>query len=367
VAERLVEAFDMAGAKVAVEEAESFIASAPDRVRESRLAVARAHMRMLDALVLDEQEIFDAIELFEELGDPVGAARGWGALVILNCGRSDRLKGDEAAEHMLDCARRAGSKALLSQAIRSIGSAVALGAAPIGESLARLQVLYSETDDAFTRARLLNCIATLESMRGRFDESRALAAQALELVPPRQRFEVEGYVYSCGSRTEYMAGNFRRAEELARADNVNLEAQGLVRYMSSELTFLIDALIAQGKLEEAVVQLERAAPLAAPDDVDAQLRQARSRARLEFARGDLDAAESFTRKALSYMEQAMAPDEHADSLLLLSQILFAAGRDDDARAAASQAYDVAEAREHTVYMHQARELMSAPAPVAAAD
>jgi DNA-binding SARP family transcriptional activator len=367
LAERLVEAFDMAGAKTAVEEAQSLIASAPDRVLESRLVVARAHLRMLDALALEDEEVFDAIALFEEIGDPVGAARGWGALVILNCGRSDRLKGDEAAEHMLDCARRAGSKPLLSQAMRSIGSALALGAAPISEAIPRLRVLFDEADDAMTRGRLLNCIATLEAMRGRFDESRALAAEALELVPPGRRFELEGYVYSTGTRTEYLAGNFRRAEELARADNVHLETQGLVRYMSSELTFLVDALIAQGKLEEAAAQLERAAPLAAPDDVDALLRQARSHARLEFARADVETAESFARQALSYMDQAMAPDEHAESLLLLSAILTAAGRDAEARDVAADAFGVAEAREHSVFMQRARELMGAAAPVAAAD
>lgn len=367
LAERLIEAFDMAGAKVAVEEAEALIAKAPDRIREGRLVVARAHLRMLDALALDDDEIFEAIKLFEELGDPVGEARGWGALVILNCGHSDRLRGDMAAERMLECARRAGSKALLSQAMRSIGSAMALGGRPISDALRRLRALESESDDPFTRARLLNCVASLESMRGRFDEARAIAAQSLELVPAAQRFELEGYVFSTISRTEYMAGNFRRAEEMARADNVNLEAQGLVRYMSSELTFLVDALIAQGKLDEAAIQLERANPLAAPDDVDALLRQARSRSRLEFAHGDLEAAESFARKALTYVEAAKAPDEHAETLLLLSRILIAAGREDEAREAAAQAFDVAEAREHAVFMQKARELLAAPAPLAAAD
>jgi DNA-binding SARP family transcriptional activator len=367
LAERLVEAFDMEGAKVAVEQAEALVASAPDRVRESRLVVARANLRMLDALALDDEEIFDAIALFEEVGDPVGEARGWGALVTLNCGRSNRLEGDVAAERMLECARRAGSKALLSQAMRSIGSALALGAAPIGEALPRLRALYDEADDAFTRCRLLNCIASLEAMRGHFDESRAIVAEARAMAPPAMAYDLDGYLLSTGSRTEYMAGNFRRAEELARASNLSLEAQGLVRYMSSELTFLIDPLIAQGKLAEAVVQLEKAAPLAAPDDVDALLRQARSRARLALARGELDAAETFVRTALSYVEQAMAPDEHADALLLLARILIADGRDHEAREAAAEAHELAEAREHAVYVQQARELLAAPAPVAAGD
>jgi tetratricopeptide (TPR) repeat protein len=367
LAERLVEAFDMLGAKEAVAQAEALIASAPDRVRESRLVVARASSRMLDALALDEEEIFDAIALFEKVGDPVGEARGWGALVTLNCGRSDRLEGDRAAEQMLKCARRAGSKALLSQAMRSIGSALALGGAPISEALPRLRALFDESEDPFTRARLLNCTAVLEGAQGRFDEGRAILAEARELVAPAQRDELDGYLLSSRSRIEYMVGNFRRAEEFARASNLQLESQGLVRFMSSELMFLVDALIAQGKLDEAIAQLDKAAPMAAPDDVDALLRQARSHARLEFARGDLEAAEQFARSAVSYMDKAMAPDEHAECLLLLATILIAASRDDEARQAAEEALHVAEAREHLVYAQQARELIGAPAPVAAAD
>jgi tetratricopeptide (TPR) repeat protein len=364
LAERLVEAFDMTGAKAAVEQAETLIASAPDRVRESRLAVARAHLRMLDALALEDNEIMDAIALFEEIGDPVGEARAWGALVILSCGRSQRIQGDIAAERMLECARRADSKAMLGQAMRSIGSALALGAAPVSEAIPRLRALIDESDDPFTQARLLNCVASLEAMQGRFDESRAIVAEARELAPPGHRYELESYLMGTGSRLEYMAGNFRRAEELARGSNQTLETQGLVRYMSSELMFLVDALIAQGKLDEAVVQLEKAAPMAAPDDVDAQLRQDRSHARLEVARGNLDAAEKFTRSALTYMEEAMAPDEHAETLLLLAEILNAQGRADEARDAAAEALEVAEAREHLVFVQQARELLAAPASVA---
>jgi tetratricopeptide (TPR) repeat protein len=367
LAERLVDAFDMSGAKAAVEEAETLIARAPDRIRESRLAVARAHLRMLDAFVLEDKEIFDAIALFSELGDPVGEARAWGALVTLNCGRSNRLEGDLAAERMLECARRAGSEPLLTQAMRSIGSALALGAAPSSEAIPRLRALIDESDDPYTRARLLNCIATLEAIRGHFDESRALLAEAREVGPAGKRYELESYLLGTGSRVEYLVGNFRRSEEFARESNQGLEAQGLVRYMSSELMFLVDPLIAQGKLDEAVAQLERAAPMAAPDDVDALLRQARSRARLELARGDLDAAEQFIRTSLSYMEQAMAPDEHAESLLVLARVLIAAGRDDEVPEVAAKALRVAEDREHLVFVQQARELMSAPAPVAAAD
>jgi tetratricopeptide (TPR) repeat protein len=228
-------------------------------------------------------------------------------------------------------------------------------------------VFYEESDDAYTRARLLNCVASLEAMQGHFDESRAIVARARELAPPAMRYELDGYLLSTSSRTEYIVGNFRSAEEFARAGNTQLESQGLVRYMSSELTFLVDALTAQGKLEEAEVQLDRAAPMAAPDDADALLRQARSRGRIAFARGDVAAAEEHVRVALSHAEAAQAPDEHADTLIDLARILQAQNRDDEARQAAVEALQIAEDRENLVYAGKARELLAAPAPVAAAD
>jgi ATP/maltotriose-dependent transcriptional regulator MalT len=320
---------------------------------------------MLDASALDEARIFDAIALFEDIGDPAGAARGWSALVVMNCGLSDRLQGGEAAERMLDCAKRAGSHALINQAMRDVAGTLALGAAPIPKAIPRARALFEDADDPYTRARILNCIASMEASRGRFDEARSLIGQARTLVGRADRRNLEGFLLSVGARLELHARNPHRAEELARGDCAELESQGMVRYLSSELCFLVDALIAQGRLEEAAVQLERAAPMAAPDDADALQRQARSRARLEFARGDLVAAEGAARESLAHVEQAMAPDEHAECLLVLANVLVAAGRDGEAHEAARQALAHSEERGHEVFVAQARDLLGTAQPVAA--
>src|SRR4051812_1985992 len=143
LAEQLVVIPDMQRAQAAIEHAEALVAAAPSRELEARLTIASAHMRMLDALTLDEDSVFEAIEMFRERDDPAGEARGWGALVTLNCGRSDRLKGGEAAERMLDCARRAHSKALMGQAMRSMGSNFALGSAPAAVTISRVTALIA--------------------------------------------------------------------------------------------------------------------------------------------------------------------------------------------------------------------------------
>jgi tetratricopeptide (TPR) repeat protein len=349
---------------VAIDEAAALLALAPDREREGRLTIVRAHMRMGDALAFDEATIFAVVEMFRELGDPAGEARAWGALVTLNCGRSNRLKGGEAAERMLDCAKRAGSKGLVGQAMRNMGSNFALGSAPLKEAIPRVSALIAEAGDDYTKARLMNCLARLESIGGRFDEGRALLAKAREVCPVGERANLESYLLSGGAHIELYAGNPARAEELSRAACDDFEAQGLVRYLSSEMCFLIDALIGLGRFEEAEANLERARPWAAADDADALLRQARSWARLELARANLDAADAHVRESLSHVEAADAIDEHAEVLLLLATIRRASGDDDGARAAAAEALALSEERGHVVFAQQAREVLSAPVAVA---
>src|SRR5439155_2172799 len=101
----------------------------------------------------------------------------------------------------------------------------------------------------------------------------AVLAEALATAPASQRADFRSYVSDVTAQLEYWAGNHRRAEEAARECCAAMESRGLVRFLSTELMFLVDPLIAQGRLEEAAADLERAAPLAAPDDFDALFRQ----------------------------------------------------------------------------------------------
>jgi tetratricopeptide (TPR) repeat protein len=360
MAEQLVLVSDIERAKAPLDEAEALASEAPDRSRDGRLAVARVHLGLGDALAFGENQVSDAIELFRELGDPASEARAWGALVTVYWSQSARLKVGEAAEAMLECARRAGSSALVGEALATIAFSLVLGPVPISEAIARARALLDETDDPMTRARILRSIAFLEGKRGRFDEARSLLAEALATAPPSQRTAFRSYLESVAAQMEFQAGNHRRAEEAARASCADMQSRGLVRYLGTELCFLVDPLIAQGRLEEAAAQLERAAPLAAPDNMDALFRQARSRARLEHARGDLDAAEAAARKSMEYVLEEDVPDEIAQCSLVLAEVLRAAGREEEAREAALDALRVSQARENAIFMQKANEFLESP-------
>jgi DNA-binding SARP family transcriptional activator len=347
--------------EVAVAEVEARAALLPaDRARDARLAVVRGHLTLLDAATLEDAEIQAAIDFFEEIGDPASAARGWWAIVTLKCGCSGRVAEALAGGQMLDCAKRAHSPGLINQALRGIASGLSHGLAPVSEALPRVRGLLAESTDDTTRGRLHANIAILVAADGRFDEARALMDQGEKLIAPSERGWLRPVLDAYWVRIEWLAGNVHRTEEFARRLVTQYEAEGFTGYLSSEMTFLIDPLIAQGRLDEAAALLERAAPWATPDDVDAHFRQARSKARLELARGNLGAAEDAAEAAVARVLETESADEQVQTLLVQAAVLLAAGRDDAARAVSTRALAIAEARENVVLAQQARELIEAP-------
>jgi F0F1-type ATP synthase epsilon subunit len=354
LAEQLVLLSDLHGAKAAIEEAASLADAAPDRSRDARLAVVRAHLVLLGASHPDEEGLFEAIALFEELGDAAGVARGWWALVNVNCGLSDRLEGAEANERMLAWAKRAGSAALTNEAARHLSALLALGAAPASEAIARSWTLFEEATDPAARARILTNLGWLEAKSSRFDAARALIADGYATALPGDRASFDAYACTRASRVEMMAGNLHRAEEFARRAVAGFESLGFLGVVSSEITPLVDTLIALGRLDEAEAELRRGEAMAVAEDVDAQLRQARSRARLAFARGDGALAEREARAAVARAEHADAPDEYAECLLVLAHILYVGGSEAEADEVAAEALRVSEAVENLVLADQAR-------------
>jgi tetratricopeptide (TPR) repeat protein len=363
-AEQLVAYSALHELKVAIEEAEGCAARLPaDRARDARLAVLRAYLTFLNAEELETSAIHEAIELFEETGDPAGAARGWWAIATVKCGCSGSVEEAGAHEAMLDCARRAGSPGLIKEALREVAGSLAFGDAPLSEALPRVRALVDELPDD---ARLHFRLACLEAARGRFDYARELVAAGENLMTPAERGNLWPLSAPSLIRIEWLAGNVHRTEEHARRHVSALEAEGLTPYLSSDMMFLADVLIAQDRLDEAAVLLERAAPWATADDIDALFRQARSKARYELARGNLDAAEEAARTAVHYVEETQSADEIAQTLLVLAGVLRVAGRNDEAHDVATQALAVSESRGNTVLEQRARDRLASLETAAAA-
>lgn len=330
-----------------------------DPTRDARLAVARAYLLIFAAESSSTEDVYAAIETFERSGDYASAARGYEAVATIMCGCSNSAQMEEAAERMLEAAQRCGSPALTARAKRHMVNSYSQGRARVSEALARSHTLAAQIPDVFTRERVAKSIAVLEAAAGHFDEARATLAEGLALLPPGQRAVQRYCTLPWACRVELLAQNWRRAEELGRELSAYYRDSGLVAYLASEQTFLVDALIAQGRLDEAGELLAEAAPYALADDVDALFRQARSRARLALARGDFEQAEADVRIALAHSEVLDHQDEHTETLLLAARVLYAAGKDSEATDVAAEALRLAENREHAVFRNQARRMLTA--------
>jgi DNA-binding SARP family transcriptional activator len=365
LAEQLVLVPDPARARAALAAAEEIAGrGVPDKSLDARIALATVHVSCLDAQSATRERLYAAVEFFQEIDDPLGEARAWDALAVLHCGYSEKTQEGYAGQRMLEVARRAGNRGLVNRAMGAIAASLASGTVPVSEAIPRVKKMGEEARDPITRARLKTALAVLYGASGRFDEARATLAEGEALAPASERLGFQTRKMSWTARLELLARNYKRAEEIARELCAIWRSQNLVGLLCSEQMFLVDALIGQGRLAEAAAELE-SAPAGAPDDTDAQFRQARSRAALELARGELDAAEEHARLATGYTDGSEAPDEQCQTLLVLAEVLIARGCDDEAREVLEESLAFSTRRENVVLTERARELLAATERVAA--
>jgi tetratricopeptide (TPR) repeat protein len=355
-------------AEPVLDEAEALMTTSPNPSFSARIAAARASLDIYDACATGKERIKEVIDLFQQLGDPAAEARGWWALRTWHTGFGQISAAGEAADRMLDCATRAGNKGLISQAAVGVASSLMLGPTPIAEALPRIHALRRETSNARSECSLLITLAHLEAMRGRFDESLAFMDEAGPIVHDAESANDIALAASCRrARIARLAGNFTGAEQIAREVCEQLERGGFIAYLRSDLVDIVDALIDQGRLDEARAELARADALYSEEDVDAITRASRARARIQAADGDFDVAERSAQTALECAFKMEMPVEQAETWLVMAEVQRAAGRDDKARVAAREAWAIAEAKGHVVFADRARELIASLEPTLAPD
>ncbi len=98
-----------------------------------------------------------------------------------------------------------------------------------------------------------------------------------------------------------------------------------------------DALLEQGRLDEAAALIDRIQAWSIEDDLDPQVGWRRLRAKLLARRGEFAEAERFGREAVALAGRSDYIDSHARTLADLGDVLFRAGRAEDAAAALAHA------------------------------
>jgi class 3 adenylate cyclase/tetratricopeptide (TPR) repeat protein len=331
---------------------------------DARLALAdlRSHRTAQTGFGRDDvlREIEDAIPVFAEVGDQ---ARLAGALLLRG---KYRMWGGEAAAALPDLerasqyARNTGNRAEEAESIQYTIAAMRVGPTPVGEALHRLEELGSR---AAINARLEEVILTgrahLVATQGHFDDARAFSAQAIAFA---EEHGLDGsHARFVAGHVELLAGDFAAAEQRLRSVCEHYEQVGEHGFLSSMAPYLAEAILAQGRDEEALQVTERwrADRLTLPEDVDGQTQWRRVRAKVLARIGELEEAERLGREAVTLASgTADILDLRAEALADLGEVLRLADRPHESRAAFAEAIRLYEVKGNLVGIARLRDLLA---------
>jgi ATP/maltotriose-dependent transcriptional regulator MalT len=146
------------------------------------------------------------------------------------------------------------------------------------------------------------------------------------------------------SHVEALAGDAAAAEAVLRRGYVVLDELGDRFWLPSVAGLLAQALIAQGRLDEADEPARLAEERARADDVDAQSQWRCARAKILALSGEPRRAETLAREAVELLEPTDAVLVQVAALADLSAVLAADGRQQDALAPLERAIRLARAK-----------------------
>jgi len=248
----------------------------------------------------------------------------------------------ETYEHAAEAARRADSVRVEALALRGAVGARTYGPTPVAEGISFTVLASERATDPATQSFVWQKRSLLEAMRGDFTTARAFYRRCKELTSEYGLRLRQGVQTQDGAVVELLAGDPVAAELIVREGYDILAELGETGFRSSNAALLADALIAQGRLDEAADAAIDALELAQTDDVDSIGRARAAQARIAAARGQFDAAKALAREAVALHEPTEYVERHADTLVSLAQVCEAAGDTAEAFEAARSAFELYE-------------------------
>jgi class 3 adenylate cyclase/tetratricopeptide (TPR) repeat protein len=327
------------------------------------LADLRSHRTARTGLGREDilREIDAAVEVFEEVGDEAGLAR---ALTLRG---KYRFWGGEAGaalpdlERALGYARAVGDRAEEAECVQYLCAAMRVGPTPVDEALRRVDELSSGAA-VNTRLEVAFLIARVHfvAVQGDFDAARNFASQAQALA--REHGLNDDHTRTALGDIERLAGDGPAAERVLRPLCEHYEEVGEFGFLASVGPELAEAVLMQGRQEEALALIERwpADRLTLPEDVDARTHWRRVRAKVLARMGELVEAERVGREAVAIASATDVLDLRGQALADLAEVLRLASRPEEARALVEEATRLYDQKGNVVAAERLRALMAEP-------
>ena len=357
----LVPIGDLQEARARYEEAGALAQRLGDRILELRALANLGELRVtLDLSLTAEQALelgHEVVRELEPLGDDRALAAAWKLVALGENLRARWLGVESALEHVLEHARRAGDRIREADAVALLGPSVFWGPTPLPEALPRAEAIHESTRDTKTLASWsVRPIAGFYAMQGRFEEARALLAQARSTMEDLAR-ELEAHVLAFWTGPlEMLAGDPAAAEREYRAACEHLESKGEKGWLSTMASLWAEALYELDRFDEAATAVRMSRDATTSDDYNAQGFWRCAEAKLAARRGAFDEAERLAREAIDFIGRSDELNNQAHVDLGLVEVYRLAGRSEDAIRALDDAIARFEQKGNVVMIERSRAL-----------
>ena len=252
--------------------------------------------------------------------------RGEAAAAIRDLGRAASL------------ARQAGELAQEVDSLQALLMALVFGPMPVAQAIVRVEALQSTQQRSRPlRVYLLRTRAHLEAMQGSFVTARENIAQAKELSEELGLELTLARIAHHSGPIELLAGDAAAAERELRLAYEALKRMESWGNVASILPPLVDALLAQGRDEDALQLADLAAQKSVPEDIDVQVGWRRVRAKALARHGDLDQAQRLAREAIAIADLTDYLELRAQARTDLADVLDLANRPNESASTLQEA------------------------------
>jgi tetratricopeptide (TPR) repeat protein len=222
------------------------------------------------------------------------------------------------------------------------------GPTPARQAIARCEEILEQTSSRQVEGVGRVELGALLALSGRFDEARRSWEDGVAILgelglpiaaagSSQERFDIER-----------LAGDLPAAEAVLREACDLLQRLGEKGFLSTRAACLGLCLALQERPADAEPFLELALETMPSDSLDVVKLVHMARAVTHLAQGSLVEAEEHARKAVAAIADWDMPKDRGDTLVLLGDVLGAAGRADEAIAAYSEALALFEQKENRV-------------------
>ena len=307
--------------------------------RPARALLGAASLRLLGGSSAVLENVQEALDASERLGDDFSLAQAWNLLGRVQGSLMGALgQAEDAWRQALSYAERGNFAAERAESIGWLMISAIFGPLPVDEGIERCkEFLATVGDDPTIRAFCCVERAVLEAMSGEFELARELLAEGTQAIT-----ELGLTVWAANNAqetffVEMLAGDPEAAADTLRASYATLEDLGERGFLSTIAGFLAHALCALGEFEEADRFSRAGETAASPDDVLSQVLWRTARAKIQAEGGDAERAEALAREAVRLAEATELMNTQGDALLDLASVLARSSRREDALVAAEEA------------------------------